>query len=110
MLLCCGVHEWPGGVVVNLTPLVMLLVHIAMHSQASKAAPRVAMMKRQYQQQLWQYQQQQQMYQAGYVAPPPMQSMQHPSPQNYGSPMPPPVPPPPPSDTSSPGDPNGPSA
>jgi hypothetical protein len=107
-----GGPEMLGGMCVNVIPLVMLLVLLAMLIQAAKAAPRVAMMKSQYQQQLWQYQQQQQMYQAGYVAPPPppMQSMQQQPPQNYGPPMPPPVPPPPPSDTSSPGDPNGPSA
>jgi len=110
MQLRGGGPEMLGGMCVNIIPLVLLLVLLAMLIQAAKAAPRVAMMKSQYQQQLWQYQQQQQMYQAGYVAPPPMQSMQQHSPENYSPPMPPPVPPPPPSDTSSAGDPNGPSA
>jgi len=97
------------GIAMTVIGLVVFGMLILWLIQAAMAAPRVAMMKSQYQQQLWQYQQQQQMYQAGYV-PPPMPPMHQHSPQSYGAPMPPPVPPPPPSDTSSPGDPNGPSA
>ena len=103
--------EMMAGLCVTGIPLVLMLVLLAMLIQAARVAPRVAMMKNQYQQQLWQYQQQQQMYQAGYIAPPMPQQPhpQSPAHQMYPA-MPPPVPPPAPSDSSSPGDPNGPSA
>ncbi|MGB7160360.1 MAG: hypothetical protein WBD40_19990 [Tepidisphaeraceae bacterium] len=86
-------------------PLLPFVVLLSWLVQAARAAPRIAMMKSQYQQQLWQYQQQQQMYQAGYLAPPAPQS----SPPAYQQPTP-TVPPPAPSspDDPSKGDPYGP--
>jgi hypothetical protein len=97
-----------GALCVNMLPLVLLIVLLVSLVQAARAAPRLAMMRSQYQQQYWQYQQQQQMYQAGYVAPPTMPPSMQQSPQQGYAPS--DVPPPPPPDSSSPGDPNAPSA
>lgn len=57
-----------GITVLGLSLFGLLLVWLV---QSAKAAPGVAAMQTQYQQQYWQYQQQQQMYQSGHVAPPP---------------------------------------
>ncbi len=89
------------GMVISVLGLGLIGLLIVWLIQAAKSAPRIGMMKSQYQQQLWQYQQQQQMYQAGYLGPPPSQA-------GYETP----TPPPPPSaslpDDPSRGDPNGP--
>jgi hypothetical protein len=80
------------GMAITVLGLVLIGMLILWLIQAVMAAPRVALMKNQYQQQMWQYQQQQQMYQQrAYAA----QQQQ---------------PPTPPSDGGSPGDPNAPSA
>ncbi len=89
--------EMIAGLCMNVIPLVLMVVLLITLVQAAKAAPRVTMMKSQYQQQLWQYQQQQQMYQAGYLAPPPQQQAE------YGQPA---SPPPPPPASASPDDPS----
>ncbi len=74
------------GMCIYILPLVLLIVLLAQLIRAAKMAPRIAMMKSQYQQQYWQYQQQQQMYQAGYVAPPPPAAQQTPAPPAPASP------------------------
>jgi hypothetical protein len=82
------------GMAITVLGLVLIGMLILWLIQAVMAAPRVALMKNQYQQQMWQYQQQQQMYQQ----------------QAYAAQQQQPPPLPLPTDSGSPGDPNAPSA